>query len=142
MDREDLLRREEAAFPELVKALAAVPADRREVEGVVPGWSTHDLLWHCAYWAAYASEVLEHLQRGEPVPAEREDDDAWVAEVLAEGRGKSWDEAIGQLERNRQRARTALSAFGDPPAEALEWFEDDTFDHYDEHAAQIRAFTA
>lgn len=141
MDREGLLEREEAAWPRLVDAAAAVPADRREVEGVVPGWSTHDLVWHCVYWAGYAGDVLETIRRGEPV-VEREDDDAWQAEVLAEGRGLTWDDILARAEQNRERVRTAFSAFDDPPDEAVGWFTDDTLDHYEEHAAEIRAFGA
>ena len=35
----------------------------------------------------------------------------------------------------------ALAAFeGELPPSAVEWMQDDTFDHYDEHAEQIRAF--
>ena len=142
MDREALLKREDEAFAAFVDTLAAAPVDRREVEGVVPGWSTHDLAWHVAYWAAYASDVLERIQRGEPEPEEREDDDAWVAEILAAGRGMGWDEVIRRLEQGRERARAAVSAFDDLPEVAVDLFTDDTFDHYDEHAAQIRAFSA
>ena len=141
MDREELLKREDEAWHEFVDAFAAVPLDRRAVEGVVPGWSIHDLVWHCAYWAGYASDVLERIQRGEPEGDDREDDDAWVSEILTAGRGMSWEAVILQAEQNRERARAALSAFGDPPDKAVEWFTDDTFDHYEEHAAEIRAFS-
>ena len=141
MDRKELLEREEAAWPELVNAAAAVPPDRREVEGVVPGWSTHDLVWHCAYWAGYAGDVLEGIRRGEPL-VEREDDDVWQAEILAAGRDLSWDELFARAEQSRERVRAAFSAFDDPPDEAVEWFTDDTVDHYKEHAAEISAFSA
>ena len=141
MDREELLKREDEAWHEFVDAFAAVPLDRRAVEGVVPGWSIHDLVWHCAYWAGYASDVLERIQRGEPEGDDREDDDAWVAEILTAGRGMSWEAVILQAEQNRERARAAFSAFGDLPDKAVEWFTDDTFDHYHEHAAEIRAFS-
>jgi hypothetical protein len=142
MDREELLKREDEAWHELVDTLAAVPLDRRDVEGVVPGWSPHDLVWHCAYWAAYAGDVLDTLQRGEPEPEETEDRDALDAEILATGRGMSWDEATLRLEQSRERARAALSSFGELPALAVEWFEDDTLKHYEEHAAEIRTFNA
>ena len=142
MGREELLKREDEAWLEFVDAFAAVPSDRREVEGVVPGWSVHDLVWHCAYWAGYAGDVIERIQRGEPEPEEREDEEAWDAEILAAGRGMSWGDAILRLEQNRERARVALSALGDLPEVAVDWFTDDTFDHYEEHAAEIRAFSA
>jgi hypothetical protein len=38
--------------------------------------------------------------------------------------------------------RAALTAFDDVPTRAVEWFRDETFDHYEEHTAQIRAFAA
>ncbi len=141
MDRDELLRREDEAWSELVDTMAAVPADRRQIAGAVPGWSIHDLVWHCAYWSAYAADVMERLQRGEPEPEEPQDEAAWDAEILATGRSMGWDETIGRLEQNRERARVALSAFADLPDLAVDWFTDDTFDHYEEHAAQIRAFS-
>jgi hypothetical protein len=137
MDREGSLTREEEAWLEFANALAAVPPQRRDVEGVVPGWSTHDLVWHCAYWADHAADVLERIHGGDPDP---EDTDLPEAEILARGRSMSWDEVIRKAEESRERVRAALSAFDDPPELALRWFRDDTFDHYQEHAAQIRAF--
>ena len=142
MDREELLKREDEAWHELVDALAAMPVSRRDIEGVVPGWSTHDLVWHCAYWAAYTSDVLDTLHRGEPEPAEAEDRDALDAEILATGREMNWDDAYLRLEQGRERARASLSAFDELPELAVEWFEDDTLKHYEEHAAEIREFSA
>jgi hypothetical protein len=142
MNREDLLEREDKAWHELVDALAAMPVSRRDIEDVVPGWSTHDLVWHCAYWAAYTSDVLDTLHRGEPEPEETDDRDALDAEILATGREMTWDDAYLQLEQGRERARASLSAFDELPESAVEWFQDDTLNHYEEHAAEIRAFNA
>jgi hypothetical protein len=140
MDRDGMLQREEASWMGFREAIDATPAERRTIEGVVPGWSTHDLVWHCAYWTGWASDVLERLLRGEPEPDEPEDDDAWTAEILAEGRAMGWDEAIRRAEGNRSRVRAAMAAFDEPPELAVQWFTDDTFDHYEEHAAEIRVF--
>jgi hypothetical protein len=142
VNREALLEREDEAWLAFAAALDAFPADRRGVEGVVPGWSAHDVVWHCAYWAAYAGDMIEVIGRGQPVPDQREDDDAWEAEILATGRGMSWDEVVARAEQGHDRARAALSAIEDPPDEAVQWFTDDTFGHYDEHAAEIRAFSS
>ncbi len=142
MEREALLSREERAWSDLVEAIAAVAATRREVEGVVPGWSVHDLVWHTAYWADWATDALERIRAGRPERPEPDDEEAWEAEIVATGRAMSWDQAMGDLDRNRLRAREALEAFeGSPPADALEWFTDDTIDHYREHASQVRTFT-
>jgi uncharacterized protein (TIGR03083 family) len=139
MSIEELLQREEMAWARLADALAAVPPERRQVEGVVPGWSVHDVAWHCVYWAGDAGEVLERIHGGEPDPP---DSDVPDEEVLATGRAMAWDEMLRRAEQGRERVRAAFSSFADPPPKALELFGDETFDHYEEHEAQIRAFSA
>ncbi len=141
MDLEGLLSREDGAWSELTEALEAVPVDRRQVESVVPGWSAHDMVWHTAYWADWARDAMERIREGRPEREEPEDDAAWEAEILAAGRAVSWDEAMVRLGEERLRARAALESFdGDLPEGAIEWFTDDTINHYREHAGQIRAF--
>ena len=139
MSTEELLQREETAWARLADALAAVPPERREVEGVVPGWSAHDVAWHCVYWAGDAGEMLERILGGEPDPP---DSDVPDEEVLAAGRSTAWDDILRRAEQGRERVRAAFSAFADPPPKAVELFGDETFDHYEEHEAQIRAFSA
>ena len=139
MGTEELLRREETAWARLADALASVPPERREVEGVVPGWSAHDMAWHCVYWAGDAGEVLERILAGD---ADAEGADVPEAEVLATGRAMAWDEILTRADQDRERVRAAFSAFADPPPKALELFADETYDHYEEHEAEIRAFNA
>jgi len=139
MNTEELLQREDQAWMAFVDAFALVPDDRRDDEGVVPGWSTHDLVWHCGYWAGYVGEVLERIGRGESAP-EDQDWDGLNAAVIEEGRGMAWDEVIVRSEGNRERARAALQALSTVTDEALEEFTGETFEHYEEHAAEIRAF--
>jgi hypothetical protein len=141
MNTEELLQREDQAWTAFVDAFAAVPEDQRDTEGVVPGWSTQDLVWHCGYWAGYVGDVLERIGRGEPTP-EDQDWDAMNDKVIQDGRGMSWDEIIVESERNRERARAGLQALSTITDEALEEFTGETFEHYEEHAAEIRAFTA
>ena len=40
----------------------------------------------------------------------------------------------------RERARAAFEALPKPDAASVEWFTDETVDHYAEHAAEIAAF--
>src|SRR5438093_3487825 len=134
MDRDLLLKREDESWRAFAHAFEAVPPDRREVEGVVPGWSTHDLVWHCAFWTDYAGEMLETIRGGDPDP---DDFDGPESEILDAGRDLTWDEVIQRAAQARSMARAALTAFDDVPTRALEWFEDDTFDHYEEHGAQV-----
>ena len=139
MNTEELLQREDQAWLAFVDAFAAVPEDERDQQGVVPGWSTQDLVWHCGYWAGYVGDALERIARGETLPDQ--DWDAINDKVIEDGRGMSWDEIIVQSEHNRERARAALKALSTVTPEALEEFTGETYEHYEEHAAEIRAFT-
>jgi hypothetical protein len=138
MERDAMLQREEEAWRDFAAVLDAVPADRRDVEGVVPGWSPHDLLWHCAYWTEFTAGVLEKIRAGD---AEPEGGSPSEEDILAEGRRATWEQAISRADAGREQARVALGAFdGGIPELAAQWFREDTFEHYDEHAEQIRAF--
>lgn len=136
---EELLQKEDTAWLDFVDAFAPIPEDRRDVEGVVPGWTVHDMVWHCGYWAGYVGDVLERIQRGEPAP-EDQDWDAFNRDVIEVGRGMLWDDVILQSEQNRERARSALGALATITDEAVEEFAGETFEHYTEHAAELRAF--
>src|SRR6266581_8288482 len=72
MDGETLLGREDEAWTAFVKSFEGLPEDRREVDGVVPGWSVKDLLWHCGYWADYVGDVLERISAGQPEPPDQD----------------------------------------------------------------------
>jgi DinB superfamily len=140
MDRDELLGREDEAWAAFVDAFAAVSEDRRDVPGAVPGWSVKDLMWHCGYWADYAGDLLERMTAGQPAPPDQDWDEVNRL-VMEDGRGMSWDEVVVAAERGRDRAREALIAMPDVTDTAASEFGGETFEHYDEHAAEIRTFT-
>jgi hypothetical protein len=137
MDREELLREEASAWEAFTTILGRVPVERRAEEGVVPGWSAHDLIWHCGYWAGYVAGQLD----GTGDPGDHDDAywDALNARVVEDARAMSWEDSIARSERERERARAALLAV-DPSPDALREFEGDTFAHYREHTAEVEAF--
>jgi hypothetical protein len=134
MKRDELLEHEDAAWTDLATAIDAVPSDRMGVEGVVPGWSIHDLVWHCAYWAGYGADLIERSD------AESDDDGPEEAEILATGRTMPWDEVLLAMRQNRERARAALPAADDRSDAVVSLFREETLEHYLEHASEIRAF--
>jgi hypothetical protein len=138
MDREELLREEGSAWAALTAVLDRVPAERRAEEGVVPGWSAHDLIWHCGYWAGYVAGQLDGT--GDPDDHDDEYWDALNAQLVEEARAMSWEESLTRSERERERARSALLAVTAPSPDQLREFEDETFVHYREHTAEIEAF--
>ncbi len=141
MDRDELLRREDEAWSALVDAFAGMSDQRRDEPGVVPGWSVKDLVWHCGYWARFVGDVLKRMQAGTPEP-EDIDWDALNATVAEESKMMTWDEVVTGAEEGRMHARSALQAMSQVTDKAAEEFSDETFDHYEEHRAEIAAFGA
>jgi mycothiol maleylpyruvate isomerase-like protein len=136
---EELLRREDESWTSFVDAFSAIPEDRRDVPGVVPGWSVHDMVWHCGYWAGFVVAILRKIANGEST----DDDQDWDGineTVVQEGRTMSWDQVITASERNRTAVREALSALPTLTDEAVTEFGGETFEHYDEHTLELRAF--
>jgi hypothetical protein len=141
MDRDELLEREASSWGAFGAAVERIAPERREVDGVVPGWSVKDLLWHCAYWAGYCAETIEARTSGDLSDPWEHDDAYWDAEndrVAQESKAMSWDTVGSNAARMRERVRAALASTTDDVA--MRWFAEETFEHYDEHAADIARF--
>jgi hypothetical protein len=139
--KDELLQREDAAWSTFREAFSSVPEERRDVRTVVPGWSVKDLVWHCAYWANYVGAVLEHVAQGQPIP-EDEGGDAMNQAIAKESQAMAWDEVVVGAARGRDHARAALLALPDVTDAAESEFAGETFEHYEEHAAEIVRFAA
>jgi mycothiol maleylpyruvate isomerase-like protein len=140
MTKDELLRREDDAWSTFRDAFAGVSEDRRDVPTVVPGWSVKDLVWHCAYWADYVGTVLEHMAEGMQEP-EDQDWDAINEAVAEESKAMTWDAVVVGATRGRDRARAALLTLPDLTESATSEFAGETYEHYEEHAAEIVRFS-
>ncbi|HKN81313.1 MAG TPA: DinB family protein [Actinomycetota bacterium] len=143
MERQQLLDREASSWDAFMSAVARVPEARRTDLGVVPGWSVADLVWHCGYWVDDAARRIELIAAGTPEPDDPEA--VWQKtndEVAEQSKAMSWEEVITRSEAARQRIRTVLEALSEIPPAAESDFVDETFEHYDEHAAEIERFAA
>jgi Mycothiol maleylpyruvate isomerase N-terminal domain len=141
MDREELLERERASWEAFEAAVGRVPADRRSVDGAVPGWSVKDLLWHCAYWAGFCADTIEARAAGDRSDPWDHDDAYWDAEndrVAQESKTMTWEAVESEAAEMREHVRASLAVADDDVS--MGWFADETFQHYDEHAAEIARF--
>ena len=141
MEQQQLLDREASSWEALMGAVARVPEPRRTELGVVPGWSVADLVWHCGYWVDDAARRIELIAAGRPEPEEPEA--VWQKtndEVAEQSKAMSWGEVVERSEAARERIRTVFAALSDVPPAAESEFVDETFEHYDEHAVEIRRF--
>jgi hypothetical protein len=141
MDLHELLDREASSWDALMAAVARVPKDRRTEPGVVPGWSVADLVWHCGYWVDDAARRIGSIAAGKPEPDDPEA--VWQKtndEVAEQSKAMSWDEVVTRSEAARERIRAVLSSLLEIEPAAESEFSDETFEHYDEHSAEIERF--
>jgi DinB family protein len=143
MERQELLDREASSWAAFMAAVERVPVARRAEPGVVPGWSVADLVWHCGYWVDDAARRIEAIEAGTPEPEDPES--VWQVtndEVAERSKTMSWEEVVTRSEAARERIRTVLSSLSEIPAAAESEFVEETFGHYDEHAAEIDRFAS
>jgi hypothetical protein len=123
-----------------VDAVTGIP-DERLAEPSVGVWSTKDLLGHVAFWEDWAVAHCQRLLAGEPEPAD--ESETTHEEHMAKRKSAS---AAAQ-KRYRDDAHARLAAFlatvrDDEPAfpRLVEVVAGETYDHYDEHTAQVHAW--
>jgi Mycothiol maleylpyruvate isomerase N-terminal domain len=141
-DRDELLKREEAAWAEFVAEVGRVPEHRRGDPGVVPGWSVNDLVFHNGRWAGVAAEKLGALGAS-GTTGEEEPDEVWEGKNelwAAESKSMLYQEAMARALEDRERARAALLALPEITDEAASWFTEETYDHYQEHTEEVSRF--
>jgi hypothetical protein len=141
-DRDELLKREEAAWAEFVAEVGRVPEHRRSEDGVVPGWSVNDLLFHCGRWAAVATVHLHEMRTGVAADKDGDDDptDTRNARWAEESKSMSFEDAMASALADREGARQALMALPAVDDVASSWFTEETYDHYQEHTEEISRF--
>ncbi|MDH4113729.1 MAG: DinB family protein [Actinomycetota bacterium] len=141
-DRQELLRREEAAWSALLTAAERVPAELRTVAGVVPDWSVSDLVFHSGKYAELTGQRLEQMASGTFVDEEQPQEqwqamnDGWAEE----SKSLTWEQSVAAAEACRAKARSALEALSEVDDTAASWFSDETFLHYAEHTDEIERF--
>ncbi len=141
---DQLLEREETAWSRMWAQVERVPAGERARPGVVGDWSVQDMVWHCARWADFCGEYLD-VMRAESFtdPFDSEPDEYWDRmnqDIADQSKAMVWADINTGAVSSRERVRTAIAALPDVDDVAEQWFADETYVHYDEHAEQIAAF--
>jgi mycothiol maleylpyruvate isomerase-like protein len=142
--REDLAAQERAGWAAFMDLVASMPPGTLDDRTVVPGWSAKDLVWHNAGWAVFAVDELVALGDAPFSDAfARHDDAYWDAvseEMIQRGRALGYGDLLTETERLREGMHVAWAALPEPSDEAAAWFAEESFVHYEEHAAEIRRY--
>jgi hypothetical protein len=136
------LERLETSWRGLTEALAGVPEARLTESGAVGAWSIADVMGHLAFWDEQALLAAERHLAGQP-PARVADWQAMNEREAAARAGRSPAEQRAEMERAHELMVALLESRPplDPAAIGLcGCLEEDTYQHYDEHARDIRAW--
>lgn len=131
----------EASWDGLLGALAGIPDNRLGQPGVAGDWTLGDVMGHIAYWDGQAAVAGRRFLAGEPNP----EVDWQAANEREVARGKHRPPAEHQAAMLAAHAAVAALLAGTPSPDSrfaglCGCLQGDTFEHYDEHAADIRAW--
>ena len=132
-----------SSWEALLDAFDGIPDDRIAEPGVTGHWSAKDLLGHIAYWDDVTATRAHRQAAGEPdgEPDWRAVNDA----VAAANAARPLPEIRDAFFSSHARMLAVLETLPplDPRRQAVcQFVRDDTCGHYDEHAAELRAWRA
>jgi uncharacterized damage-inducible protein DinB len=141
--RPEHARREAEAWEAFRAALDRIPRERWEGSDVLPGWSVKELLWHMAGWLQKCARNLERFAAGE----EREPSTGLSVDELndllaSEAREMSLDAIHEGLLEARDLVLERWTALPQIDDVAVQELADETYEHYDEHRADLERFPA
>jgi ureidoglycolate hydrolase len=160
--KETLLRRIRESRASLEQVVARLSAEQLTAAGP-DGWAVKDHLAHVAAWEESLLALLDGRDRNQAVGlsaaesvSANHDTDAINAVIYRRHRDRSASDVLATFHETHARVLAALDRLTDAdllrpyshyqpnaqpldPRPVLGWIEGNTWDHYDEHAAWIRA---
>jgi len=133
----------ETSWNNLQQALADIPEDRLTQPGAVgEDWSVKDLIGHIAFWDEQAVIVAERRIAGEP---DRQVDWQAINEREAAARaGRSLADVQAEMRQAHERVletvRRSAQLAPDLALGVCGCLAGDTWEHYEDHAADVRAW--
>lgn len=140
--RHEHASREAEAWARFDTAVDRIPRDRWDEPGVLPGWGVKELLWHVAGWMDECIRQLDQMRDGTFEEREWPDEetDARNDELAQQARGMDADAVWAGLLESREAVRSRWNELPEVTDSAIELFADETYEHYDEHRADLERF--
>jgi uncharacterized protein (TIGR03083 family) len=135
MDRDELFQRIDSTWQELQSALDGIPPERAAEPGAAGEWSVKDLLGHITFWERNLVTELQNLGPDEVVEALDVDEENALAHEQYKSRPLS--ELQAEFQESHDALMQVLQAIEDLDPDKV---KGDTWEHYKEHAADIRAW--
>ena len=158
IDKTGVLKEMSTSYNALEEILASLDKTQFVTEGVIPGWSIKDMLAHIASWHHRLLKWLDAaVHNQEPTisgPDNVEEMDALNAQFYQQNKARPLDEVLADFRTSYQHIMEIVQAMpeddlmnpdrftwsqGEPLWQAI---AGDTYEHYQEHIAQIQAWLA
>jgi hypothetical protein len=134
-----LLARIETSWSALMDTLEGIPDDRWEEPGAVGEWSLKDVLGHIAFWDEVALLDAERALAG--LPDDHDDFQAMNDADYLRRRDRSLPDQRSAMHQAHAALVDYLDDIEGLKATALDAaIKGDTYEHYDEHVVDIRAW--
>ena len=140
---DETLRRIAASWGRWLESFAGIADDRLSEPGACDGWSVKDLIGHVAYWDADALADIERIMTGGSW--QPQDVDARNAAAATANANRGLNELRTEMVRLHDAVVVALRGLApdDPRTRQIcREIAEDTWQHYDEHTAHVRAWRA
>jgi hypothetical protein len=146
MNREQLLNRIDKTWSAFTESYAGLTAEEMQAPGVEGDWSVRDLLTHVSIWEDETLKYLPLIAEGGRPPryAAQGGIDAFNARAVEARRGLTLAKVREQLEETHRRLIAYLQSAPEERFATETRFRHrlrvDTYSHYPEHTAAIRAW--
>jgi hypothetical protein len=149
VSKADATRELEKSWAGLRSVVESVPEEEMAQPGVVEEWSVKDIVGHIAFWAARGAATLTASNAGNFDTLVFGTGDNWVDEWNAREfqarKDLPYSNIRGEWIKAHEAARQALESATDKTLNApfkqgtvVAYYAGDTYEHYTEHAIQIR----
>jgi Mycothiol maleylpyruvate isomerase N-terminal domain len=141
MDRKtELAEQEGTRWAEFEAALQAIPRERWDEPGAVPGWTLKAVVRHVAGWLEDLVAHLAEMRAGTFVDPNESTDviDARNSGFAEQSVTMSPDEVWDGLLSARAAALAGWDQLAAIDDAAVEWFVGETTEHYEEHLPDVR----
>ena len=138
---EEARRKVDASWDHWLAALWGIPEERLTEPGVCGAWSVKDLIGHVAYWDDDALADVERIMTG--VGQASGTADERNAAAAAANAARSLDDLRAEMMRTHEAVVGVLRGLAPDDPRALRVcreIAEDTWEHYDDHAAEVRAW--
>ncbi len=134
-ERLDILQAISNSWLELVKTIRKLSDAQIVQPDTVGEWSVKDIMAHITFWEGRLIHQIGLIERGE-TPPETDDFESINQEQATRSRGANLDDVKAQFDAMHDQVMALLEA---TPVMTREMVAGNTYEHYDEHLADIKA---